>query len=554
MLHRTSNSLLHILRRILSSRPKNTRNRLRRQIRIRYGMCEQRRLLAGIQFNAEIGQILIGGTNGHDTARVTQSGSTITVTHSALKTVELENGLSESFVEDYGSQSFNVGEVQSVFFVGLRGDDYFENRTSIDSFAFGQVGNDTLIGGSGNDRLVGNGNDDSIFGNAGNDVLIAGLGNDQLDGGAGRDRLLGIGGTNQLEGGAGNDTIYGGQHKDTITDLAGNNLLVGSSGNDTITGSRGNDRIFGGGGDDTIRGISGDDVIFAQGGNDYVSGGAGNDIIGGNDGNDILRGDLGTDRIIGGAGNDRIDFMDREGAYQARKSGPNARVDDLVTSGSASSDLIFGGEEFLFADVVRTESVLLNRTAATATITVQPIIVSNSNGSNTAASFGNAQQTAEIHNRINAIYAQAGIDVEFLPQRAIYNTFFNVGDGGTRPGSDLNRIVTGGDNQRIGSPDQNIIDMYFVEAVPGFGDVGENAANGLAFIDVSGVAVHVGDNLLESSQGRAIIARVVAHEIAHNLGLVHVGGSENLLAENGTSTRLTRSQISAAIASPLARR
>ena len=37
---------------------------------------------------------------------------------------------------------------------------------------------------------------------------------------------------------------------------------------------------------------------------------------------------------------------------------------------------------------------------------------------------------------------------------------------------------------------------------------------------------------------------LAAHEIAHNLGLGHVGGSNNLLSETGSSTALTNSQIS----------
>jgi len=169
----------------------------RRSTRHRKGMdylvCEERRLLAGIEFTAATGQVLIGGTNADDVAQVTQSGSAITVTQ-----------------QGFGSRTFNVNDVNSIFFVGLSGNDFFNNQSSINSVAYGQNGNDTLIGGSGNDRLVGNGGNDDLRGSGGNDVIIAGIGSDQVDAGAGNDRVLGIAGTNTIEGGAGDDTIYGG--------------------------------------------------------------------------------------------------------------------------------------------------------------------------------------------------------------------------------------------------------------------------------------------------------------------------------------------------------
>ena len=497
---------------------------------------EARRLLAGIQFTASTGEILIGGTNGNDVARVIQSGNTLNVTQ-----------------QGFQSRSFNVADVNSILFVGLFGDDFFENRSSIDSTAFGQVGNDTLIGGSGNDRLVGNGNNDTIQGNGGDDVIIAGIGNDRIDAGAGNDRVLGINGTNIIEGGAGNDTIFGGNDRDVITDVSGDNLLAGNNGNDRITGGSGSDNIFGGGGNDLIFGGSGNDIIYAQGGNDAVAGGSGVDVVGGNDGDDILQGEQGNDRIVGGAGNDRVNFSGSLSSFDVSASGPNLLINDLRGTEFGGLDLVIATEEFAFSDGVRSREELLNPTEAAEVITVQPIIASNSDGSNTAEFFGNAEQALDIMNRIDEIFAQADIDVEFLPARTVNNTFVNVGDGGTRPTSDLNRIVSGGDDTGLGSPDPRVVDFYFVETVPGFGNLGENVANGLAFVGASGIAMHVGDTLVNSAGGRAIIARVAAHEIGHNLGLRHVEGSNNLLAERGSSTFLTQSQIEMAIASPISR-
>ena len=73
----------------------------------------------------------------------------------------------------------------------------------------------------------------------------------------------------------------------------------------------------------------------------------------------------------------------------------------------------------------------------------------------------------------------------------------------------------------------------------------------MAFVGAPGIAVHVGDNLVDFSAGRDTIASVTAHEIGHNLGLSHVSGNNNLLSEGGNSTTLTDGQISTIFRSSL---
>ena len=515
--------------------------RTRRATLLDYQQCEPRELLAGIEFFSATGQILIGGTNNADRAIVRQVGDTVTVTQQGFQT-----------------QQFEASEVQSILFVGLRGDDYFENRTSISSIAFGQVGNDTLIGGSGADRLFGNTQDDIIRGNGGDDFLVAGIGNDVVNGGDGDDRILGIHDINTLNGDAGNDTIFGGLDEDTISGGDGDDTLVGNSGNDTISGGNGNDLVFGGGGNDNILGDAGDDIIYGQADDDEISGGSGDDIVGGNDGNDQLFGEQGNDRIVGGGGIDQANFSGDFEFYGVQESGPNLRITDNRGSAFDLSDVVIGIEQVGFADEVLSPAATLagpiedesltivpTQPGIDEVIIVQPIIAANSDGSNVAEFFGNAQQEAEIVSLINQTFAQASIEVQFLPAKRVNDDFINVGNGsGRRISGDLGRIVSTGDAQGLGDADSRVIDAYFVERVPNFETVSENAANGLAFVGRSGLAVHVGDNLVDSSSGRELIARVVAHEVAHNLGLSHTEMAGNLLANDLFATDLTNDQIS----------
>jgi len=512
-----------------------------------YQVYEPRRLLAGIDFTAATGEVLIGGTNGVDVASVTQSGSTITVSH-----------------QGFGTQTFTASEVESILFVGLGGDDFFENTTAIPSIAFGQNGNDTLIGGSGIDRLFGNGGDDTIQANGGDDFVVAGIGNDNLDAGAGNDRVLGVNGNNLLEGGEGDDLIFGGNDIDVITDVSGNNTLAGNGGDDTISGGSGADLIFGGPGNDFLRGFGGDDFIYAQAGDDFASGGSGVDVVAGNDGNDTLQGEQGNDRIVGGNGSDTANFSGALADYDAFASGPNLRLNDLRGPNFGLNDLLIGIEQVSLGDGVRTPQEVLNPPTTPnvpsgnirEVITVQPIIASNSDGSNTAEFFGNAAQEADIKRRIDEIFATANVDIEFLPARRVNDTSINLGSNtsGTRAGSDLNQIVSNGDARGLGSPDRNVIDLYFVEQVPGFAQVGESVANGLAFVGSSGIAIQIGDNLPETAGGRNVIAEVTAHEIGHNLGLQHLEVDGNLLAPGGFGdggSDLNNDQVTMILNSPL---
>lgn len=189
-------------------------------------------------------------------------------------------------------------------------------------------------------------------------------------------------------------------------------------------------------------------------------------------------------------------------------------------------------------------------------VNIQPIIVSDDSGINTANYFGTSSQKSIIEGFVDDIWAQAGIDVNFLTPNDWNNTFANWGAGGppdnngdSRSGSDLNTIINNGQIAGVSHADSNVINMYFVNIAAGFSLLSDNQAAGLAFVGSNGITQYIGSDLLTFSNGQETIAGVVAHEIGHNLGLNHPQPSinENLMSDGGE--RLNLAQINTALAS-----
>lgn len=85
-----------------------------------------------------------------------------------------------------------------VLFYGYGGNDFFNNNTSLGTFAYGHDGNDSLYGGSSTDYLYGGNGSDLLYGKTGWDYLYGQAGNDTLNGGD-------DGYTDYLHGGTGQD-------------------------------------------------------------------------------------------------------------------------------------------------------------------------------------------------------------------------------------------------------------------------------------------------------------------------------------------------------------
>jgi serralysin len=205
---------------------------------------------------------------------------------------------------------------------------YKNNVAYADYRAFGEEGNDTLLGGHG---------DDLMYGDSGNDVLSGGYGFNTIDGGTGIDTLsyayfgvdtihtpsaFGVQVDLTAAEAFSRDTlldleedvfrfenIVGSNRSDRLYGSSISNDIEGGSGNDLLSGRSGNDFLDGGTGADSVYGGSGNDDMFGGSSADYLSGGNGNDDMNGGSSGDKLYGGLGADDIVGGTGAD--DFIYR---------------------------------------------------------------------------------------------------------------------------------------------------------------------------------------------------------------------------------------------------
>ncbi|QAY78084.1 calcium-binding protein [Sphingosinicella sp. BN140058] len=212
----------------------------------------------------------------------------------------------------------------------------------------------------------------TAFGEDGNDTLIGGTGYDVMDGGAGRDLLIGNSGPDSLAGGSGDDRIYadhlilttaievgmgdvldGGEGNDFIVGAAGSDHMTGGSGEDAMYGAIGYDIMDGGADNDRLYGEGGNDIIAGQHGDDFLIGGGGDDVLYGEDhwavpqdyeaGNDTLRGGVGDDFLVGGGG---ADILEGGTGSDVLDGGEDQATDIYLLDGSA----VGGGDTIYFED------------------------------------------------------------------------------------------------------------------------------------------------------------------------------------------------------------
>ena len=138
-------------------------------------------------------------------------------------------------------------------YIGTEGPDYFDGNGTDVNIAYGNGGDDVLVGGRNYDELYG------------------GDGNDDVDGGDFDDQVYGDAGNDLVSGGAGLDSVYGGAGDDYVSGGRGDDSVLGEDGNDTVSGDDGNDSLSGG---------AGDDILYGGPGRDSLNGGDGFDLVG----------------------------------------------------------------------------------------------------------------------------------------------------------------------------------------------------------------------------------------------------------------------------------
>lgn len=136
--------------------------------------------------------LVVDGTDRADTIRITQSGSTVSVTRNGVTT--------------------RRSGITSVTVNAKRGNDRItaDESVKVPLVLKGDAGNDTLVGGAGDDRLYGGTGYDSLAGGSGDDVLVT------LGGGTEQDRLT---------GNAGHDNFWlDADGRDRMSDLGANDI------------------------------------------------------------------------------------------------------------------------------------------------------------------------------------------------------------------------------------------------------------------------------------------------------------------------------------------
>jgi len=216
------------------------------------------------------------------------------------------------------------------------------------------------------------------------------------------------------------------------------------------------------------------------------------------------------------------------------------------------------GLALLLSAGARADLIVNSAMPITDILRVNPIIVSNDAGGDTATFMGAAEAT--IKGMVDTIWAQAGINVEWLAPQTFNNTeTLNGGvttTGVTRPSTDLTSDPMGQDHETLGTTFgkrvAGAVNIFFVNVAAGFELLGPSFVAGLAETPGDDISLFVGSSLVTFTAGHEAIAHVISHEIGHNLSLPHSGLTENLMRAAGTGSfgeRLSAAQVTAALAS-----
>ncbi|SEM41393.1 Hemolysin-type calcium-binding repeat-containing protein, partial [Syntrophus gentianae] len=213
----------------------------------------------------------------------------------AFSSVSGGAGYDRVYLSGTAGNTLNLGTAGIEYLSGGNGNDSFDGTSqTVALFIDGNLGDDTLRGGSSDDSIYGNNGDNTLYGNGGDDNLYCGTGNDYLNGGTGNDYMAGgagndiyvvdsLGDSVSEASGAGNDRVYA-----YVNETLGANVesLYLSGTATTGTGNTLNNLLYGNGYDNILSGLSGNDSLYGNAGNDTLTGGAGIDYLNGGTGQD----------------------------------------------------------------------------------------------------------------------------------------------------------------------------------------------------------------------------------------------------------------------------
>lgn len=176
---------------------------------------------------------------------------------------------------------------------------------------YGDVGNDTLVGGSrgGVNILEGGGGNNAYAVYQSSDVVIQSPSGGQNVLYAYADYTL-PDNVQSIRAMVGGLTITGNaQNGGILTAAPGGTTLIAGSGNETLIGSTGADHLIGGAGTDRLVAGSGNNqTLVAGSGNTTIVGGSGTNILAGGAGNDVITVGSGLTTASGGGGVDSFTF------------------------------------------------------------------------------------------------------------------------------------------------------------------------------------------------------------------------------------------------------
>ena len=209
----------------------------------------------------------------------------------APKNSVIVNGGTVKILEEYASETFNVGNVKD----GSKVEMIDAALVSRDLKIVGNAQANVILGGFGDDTIIGGKNNDTLQGGDGKNVFVYanGDGNDVIVDYNTGDKISLVSGAVISSSVKGDDVVLKvGKNKITLNngvdkvitaiDKDGNNRIIGGTKDDKIKGDKGADTLQGGKGNDSLWGNDGADTFI-------YSNGDGKDIIYGFDNTDMLQ-------------------------------------------------------------------------------------------------------------------------------------------------------------------------------------------------------------------------------------------------------------------------